>query len=139
MRGTPKLRTFARAMRVAPTDAEAMLWERLRDRQLSGAKFRRQVPIGRYIVDFLCPASRLIVELDGGIHRGGDYDRERDSELRGLGFQVLRIKNERMTSELGAVLADIRLAMALPPHPAASPPPSPARGEGDRGTQENSK
>ena len=137
MRGKPRLRTFAREMRSAPTDAEAMLWENLRGRGLAGAKFRRQVPIGRYIVDFLCPAARLIVELDGGIHRGSDYDRDRDSDLRRLGFQVLRIRNERVASEIGSVLADIRQATAQPPHPAAPPPPSPARGEGRRRGSEN--
>jgi very-short-patch-repair endonuclease len=138
MRGKPRLRTFAREMRSAPTDAEEMLWKHLRDRGLSGAKFRRQVPIGRYVVDFLCPAARLIVELDGGVHRGGAYDQNRDGELRQLGFRILRIRNEQVTSGIGTVLSEIALAMALvPPHPAAAPPPSPARGEGHRPPSED--
>jgi 2-isopropylmalate synthase len=74
-------RSRARAMRGAPTDAELHLWRLLRDRRLNGFKFRRQVPVGRYIVDFLCLGSRLIVEADGSQHAESPRDQARDAYL----------------------------------------------------------
>jgi very-short-patch-repair endonuclease len=68
----------ARRLRVNQTDVERLVWSRIRDRQLSGCKFRRQVPIGRYIVDFVCREAALIVELDGGQHSSiTNYDADR--------------------------------------------------------------
>ena len=78
----------ARAMRRAPTDAERRLWRLLRDRRLSGLKFRRQVPVGPYIVDFLCVGARLIVEADGSQHAENSRDKVRDAYLARQGWKV---------------------------------------------------
>ncbi len=83
-----------RTLRKAPTDAERLLWGRLRRRQLDGFKFRRQHPVGPYICDFACVAAALIVELDGSQHvEQADYDMRRDAFLRSRGFRVLRFWN----------------------------------------------
>src|SRR5260221_14673297 len=70
----------ARALRTTPTDAEIRLWSRLRRKQLEGFRFRRQQPIGPYIVDFLCPAAKLVIEVDGGQHA---TDEQRDAARAG--------------------------------------------------------
>nr|WP_244639219.1 endonuclease domain-containing protein [Bosea sp. ANAM02] len=80
-------------MRHEPTEAERTLWLLLRDRRFSGFKFRRQVQIGRYIADFVCPAKRLIVEVDGGQHAESTYDAEHDAWLTAQGFRVRRFWN----------------------------------------------
>jgi very-short-patch-repair endonuclease len=87
------LKTRARAMRREPTDAERKLWHLLRDRRFSGFKFRRQVQIGPYVVDFVCPAKRLIVEADGGQHAESSYDEGRDTWLKAQGFRIRRFWN----------------------------------------------
>ena len=74
-------RSRARTMRAAPTDSELRLWRLLRDRRLSGFKFRRQVPVGPYIVDFLCVGAKLIVEADGSQHAERRHDSIRDAYL----------------------------------------------------------
>ncbi|HEY7221166.1 MAG TPA: endonuclease domain-containing protein [Candidatus Binatia bacterium] len=87
-------RARARQLRRNPTDAERLLWQKLRCWQIDGFKFRRQQSLGRYIVDFVCLERRLIVELDGGQHaEDGEYDAERDAWLRAQGFTVLRFWN----------------------------------------------
>jgi very-short-patch-repair endonuclease len=89
----PRLTGFARRMRREPTDAEKRLWSHLRDRRLGGFKFRRQYPIGGYIVDFYCPSASLAVELDGGQHADAaaiQYDQKRTKRLNELGVRVLR-------------------------------------------------
>jgi very-short-patch-repair endonuclease len=86
----------ARALRRNQTDAERRLWRRLRALKPLGFHFRRQVPVDRYIVDFMCYAARLIIELDGGQHAQGDgprTDSNRDAYLRSQGFDVLRFWN----------------------------------------------
>jgi very-short-patch-repair endonuclease len=84
----------ARRLRREQTDAERRLWSRLRNRQLDGFKFRRQVPIGRYVADFVCTEVRLIVELDGGQHVDRQiYDAERTAALESDGFTVKRFWN----------------------------------------------
>lgn len=80
-------------MRREPTDAERVLWRILRSRRLAHLKFRRQVPIGNYIADFVCFEHRLIVEADGGQHADSDRDERRDAWFRAQGFQVLRFWN----------------------------------------------
>ena len=80
-------------MRREPTEAERKLWHLLRDRRFSGFKFRRQVQVGRYIVDFICPAKRLIVEADGGQHAESAYDAVRDAWLKAQGFRIRRFWN----------------------------------------------
>src|SRR5437016_2488415 len=88
-----RLRGFARVMRHEPTDAERRLWSRLHNRQVGGFKFRRQVPIAGFIVDFYCVDQKLAVESDGGQHLDAeliDYDIRRSERLREFGIQVLR-------------------------------------------------
>jgi len=105
----------ARALRNNPTDAERHLWRYLRRRQLEGHPFRRQYPIGVYIVDFVCLEQQLVVELDGGQHaqRVG-YDRSRDHFIGQAGFRVLRYWNDQVLRETEAVLADILRHLSPP-------------------------
>jgi very-short-patch-repair endonuclease len=86
-------RHHAKAMRKSSTEAERALWYMLRSRRFSGYKFRRQVPIGRYVVDFICFEKRLIVEADGSQHAESEHDRRRDEWLAAQGFRVLRFWN----------------------------------------------
>ncbi len=98
----------ARKLRRASTDAERRLWYALRNRQISGHKFRRQHPIGPYIVDFVCPAKKLVVELDGSQHlRSVDYDNKRTAEIAREGFRVIRFWNNEVLSNLDGVLRAI--------------------------------
>ena len=108
-----RTRVRARELRFEMTPAEEALWERLRDRQFLGLKFRRQTPINRYIPDFCCPELRLVVEVDGAVHEADsqmEHDQNRDSYLRSLGYLVLRFTNERVLREPRAVLLDIEQA-----------------------------
>jgi very-short-patch-repair endonuclease len=100
---------IARMLRANMTDAERKLWASLRGNQL-GVKFRRQVPFGRYVVDFYCPKARLIVELDGSQHHtieGVRDDTERDNYLRQMGQEVLRYTNIEILQNENGVLQDI--------------------------------
>jgi very-short-patch-repair endonuclease len=84
-----ELKTFARDLRKNMTDAERLIWSRLRRRQIKGRQFYRQRIIGDYIVDFYCPASNLVIEIDGGQHgspEGIEKDKVRDDYLEGLGL-----------------------------------------------------
>jgi very-short-patch-repair endonuclease len=114
------LRKFARRMRHEPTFNERKLWRLLRDRRLDGLKFRRQVPIGPYIVDFVCFARRIIVEADGPTHEKSTTDATRDAWLIGQKFQVPRFSNSTITLYPDLVLDEIRWRAGLlfePPHP----------------------
>jgi len=102
----------------------------LRNRSFVDFKFRRQVPIGNYIVDFFCSAANLVIELDGSQHAENERDAVRQRWLEAQGYRVLRIWNAELYTERGAVLDAIWHALHPSPHPAASPPPSPSRGEG---------
>jgi len=84
-----------------------MLWGRIRSRQLRGFKFVRQEPIGRYYADFVCRERRVIVELDGGQHADRPDDRQRDTELRALGYRVLRFWNNEVIDNLDGVLQSL--------------------------------
>jgi very-short-patch-repair endonuclease len=95
-------RTRARELRNNPTDAERVLWRQLRLWQLDSYKFRRQQPLGRYIVDFVCLEKRVVVEVDGGQH-GDQADTERDRWLRGQGFVVLRFWNNEVLKNMDGV------------------------------------
>lgn len=86
---------FAKKLRQNMTDAEQLLWRHLRAHRLSGQKFRRQQPIGPYIVDFVHFGARLIIEADGGQHNDNAEDRMRDAYLHRHGFRVLRFWNQR--------------------------------------------
>jgi very-short-patch-repair endonuclease len=105
-------RSFARRMRHAPTSNEAKLWALLRDRNLAGLKFRRQVPIGPYVVDFLSFRRRLVIEADGPFHLTKvDHDQRRDAWLRDQGFRVLRFPNEMIACDSRGVLTQFRQAV----------------------------
>ena len=103
----PRLRGFARTMRHQPTDVERKLWSLLRDRRFVGHKFRRQVPMGQYIVDFYCSSANLIVELDGSQHAESKRDEARDRWLRAQGYRVLRVWNHQLNAERESVLEAI--------------------------------
>ncbi|MBX3694293.1 MAG: endonuclease domain-containing protein [Steroidobacteraceae bacterium] len=111
---------FARALRRNATRAERRLWRHLRCRGLANARFRRQHPIGRYVVDFICLEHRLIIEVDGGQHDGASYrqrDAERTAQLESQGFRVIRFWNHDVLFRTDAVLARIAAALATPPFP----------------------
>jgi very-short-patch-repair endonuclease len=110
---TRKLK-LARTMRKVPTAAERVLWRLLRDRKLEALKFRRQVPIGPYVADFVCLGRRLIVEADGPFHDAG-RDALRDAWLMSQGFRVLRFRNEEIVVWPDRVLDQIRIAAGHEP------------------------
>lgn len=96
------------------TDAEQALWRSLRDRQVEGYRFRRQVRIGSYIVDFACLEKRLIVEVDGGQHEiHADEDKARDAWLAKESYRVLRFWNNDVLSNRDGVLQRIAEALAI--------------------------
>ena len=99
--------TRARELRSRMTDAERKLWFALRDRRFATFKFRRQVPIGRYIADFICFESRLIIEVDGGQHANSTTDGERDRWFAANNFVVLRFWNNDVLSNLEGVLLSL--------------------------------
>jgi len=102
----------AKTMRSNPTVVEQRLWYHLRAHRFMDIKFKRQKPIGRYIVDFVCVERRLIIELDGGQHGVQvTYDRRRDAWLRGRGYRLLRFWNNEVMLEMNSVLERIRLAL----------------------------
>ncbi len=117
----------AKELRQHQTDAEQRLWYHLRAHRLMGLKFKRQKPVGRYIVDFICMEQKLIIELDGGQHASQEqYDQQRDHWLREQDFAVMRFWNHDVMQRLDDVLEQIRLAV-VPPSP---PAPLPLAGEG---------
>jgi very-short-patch-repair endonuclease len=118
------------------TVAERKLWYMLRDRRFAGAKFRRQVPLGRYVADFLSFERRLVVEVDGSQHAESRSDPARDAWFRAEGFAVVRFwNNDVLTNPEGVYLTLAEIVEKRPPPPArrlGGEPPSPARGEGKR-------
>jgi BirA family biotin operon repressor/biotin-[acetyl-CoA-carboxylase] ligase len=102
----PELLTHARTMRQQPTPAERMLWQALQLKQI-GRKWRRQAPIGPYIVDFYCADLRLVVEVDGATHADSDRDNLRDAWLRAQGFTILQLWNNDVLGNLPGVLQRI--------------------------------
>ena len=121
-----KLRSRAKEMRSQPTEAEHRLWQLLRAHRFSGYKFKQQVPLDFYIVDFVCFARRLIIEVDGGQHAESLGDARRDAYLKAQGFRILRFWNNDIFENEEGVGELILSALRLPP----LPNPSPARGEG---------
>jgi very-short-patch-repair endonuclease len=131
--GAQPLTKTARNLRSRMTDAEKKLWFALRDRRFQSFKFRRQVPIGPYVADFLSFASRLIVEVDGGQHAESERDSQRDRWLVENDFRIVRVWNNDVLSNLEGALTVLAAELANTPHPASrsgSTPPSPASGEG---------
>src|ERR1700737_3433999 len=105
----------ARRMRRAPTRSEDRLWSWLRDRRLAGHKFRRQVPMGRYIVDFYCPRLKLAIEVDGQHHRASwmvDYEDKRFLYLQRHGIRVVRIPNELLIRDYRMAIEYIEAGIA---------------------------
>jgi very-short-patch-repair endonuclease len=127
-----RLKPLARQMRRAPTQAEAALWQRLRDRRLRGVKVRRQHAIERFIVDFYAAQVGVVIEVDGPVHDfSQEHDAVRQEFLESLGLKVLRFHNEHVLHNMDAVLAEIgvwfdRLAPPSPLHQAGE-------GKGDGG------
>ena len=113
--------TYARSLRRTMTDAERRLWGVLRQRTIGGLKWRRQQPVGPYIVDFYCSSKRLIIEVDGGQHCALEKDFLRDAWLKQRSFSVLRFWNNEILNSLDAVLAAILERQssieAVPPQP----------------------
>ena len=112
----------AKRLRRTQTDAERLLWFRMRDRRLDGLKFKRQMPIYRYVVDFCCSEARLIVELDGGQHNvRKEADAVRTKKLEELGYLVLRFWNNDVFDNIDGVLETIvstaKQDSPEPPHP----------------------
>jgi very-short-patch-repair endonuclease len=110
-----KLRSNARALRKNSTEPERLLWSELRDHRLSGAGFRRQVPIENYVADFVCHAARLVIELDGGQHFSDPAERadaRRSAAIEAKGFRVLRFSNHDVMTNRTGVLEAIATAVA---------------------------
>ena len=113
----PKLTRFARKLRREQMDQERILWSRLRARKVGGPRFRRQHPIGPYIVDFCCPEMMLVVELDGGQHADQETeDQERTRFLESQGYRVIRFWNNQVVENLEGVLEKIWIETGHP-HP----------------------
>ena len=105
-----KLKQPSRDLRNNMTDAEQLLWQRLRRKQILGLQFYRQKPILNFIVDFYCPSANLVIECDGGQHytaEGLEADRARDQALAQLGLNVLRFDNRQILTETDAVVDQI--------------------------------
>ena len=119
---------FAKVLRKNMTDAEQLLWRHLRAHRMCGQKFRRQQPIGPYIVDFVHFGARMVIEADGGQHNGSADDAVRDAWLRCQGFTVLRFWNNDILQNTEAVLEAILKELAE----SAPSPPAPLS-QGERG------
>ena len=115
------MKSRARSLRRKGTDAEILLWQHLRNRRLLGYKFRRQVPIGKYIVDFLCEDPAIVIELDGGHHmEQASYDQIRNDWLQANGFRVFRFWNNDVMNNAEGVLES--LFVTLPQNGMGSTP-----------------
>ena len=122
-----RMRQVARTFRKEPTQSENLLWQELRNRKLEGRKFRRQRPIGPFVADFFCREERLVIEIDGPIHKGQSAaDQERQQILEAAGLRVIRVSSTEVETDVNAVLKKIRQEFA-------SLAPSPARGRGETG------
>jgi very-short-patch-repair endonuclease len=115
---TPGALTRARTLRQNMTEAEKRLWRLLRAHQMHGARFRRQVPFGRYVADFVCHEARLIVEIDGGQHDPSlPAEAHRTAFLQSQGYCVLRFWNNEVLENLEGVYSTIAAALASAPSP----------------------
>lgn len=108
----------AKSLRRTMTAAEQRLWYHLRAHRFMGLKFKRQKPMGRYVVDFVCLERKLVIELDGGQHADNiEYDHERDAWLRSEGYTVLRFWNNQLMENMDGVLDQILLTLSPGPSP----------------------
>jgi len=106
----PELLGIAYDLRRAMTEAEKALWEKLRNRQLKGYRFRRQHPVREFVVDFFCYEAKLIIELDGEVHDNpfqAERDIERTKMLKNMGLKEIRFKNEEVFKNLDEVISKI--------------------------------
>ena len=118
----------AKVLRRNPTEAEKRLWWRIRQKQVQGCRFRRQAPIGKYIVDFVCYAPRLVIEVDGGQHDTERYrDEARARWLEREGFRVLRFWNNEVLENTDGVVQEIEAALQTENTPHPNPPPQGGR------------
>lgn len=120
---------LARHLRKNMTEAERLLWRHLRAHRLCGEKFRRQHPIGPYIVDFMHCGARVIIEADGGHHNGSASDAARDTWFQSRGFTVLRFWNNEILQNIDGVLEVILMTVTEATQPPLPRPLSPGRGE----------
>jgi very-short-patch-repair endonuclease len=121
-----KLTAAAKRLCTNLTDAERVLWKQVRAQRFYTVKFKRQQPLGKYIVDFVSFEAHLVIEIDGGQHAAANSsDADRDAWLAGQGFRILRFWNNEVLDNLDGVL--MRISEYLPP----SPRPSPIKGEGE--------
>jgi very-short-patch-repair endonuclease len=131
---TREPRQFARDLRKVPTSAEDTLWQALRGRRFQNLKFKRQVPLLNYTVDFLCLERRLIVELDGKQHDWfSEYDKRRTEEIERHGFVIVRFTNHDVLNDLDLVLAKIAGAASSAAPSFPHPRPLSQMGEGGIG------
>ena len=106
-----RLKQYSRQLRNNMTDAERLLWAKIRMKQLNGHQFYRQKPIGNYIVDFFCPKAKLVIEIDGSHHLVGEkieYDRIRNEYLSSIGLRVLRFSNSDVMIHIEGVVERIK-------------------------------
>ena len=106
----------ARQLRRGQTDAEGVLWRQLRARRLAGYRFRRQHPIGPYVVDFVCLEAKLVIEVDGASHEDQTRDERRDRDLALRGYRSIRVWNNDVYESLDGVV-DLILDSLIPPSP----------------------
>lgn len=125
----PKKKSFRRKLRNNLTPAEATLWLSLKNKQLNGRRFKRQVSFGSYVVDFYCPSEKLVIELDGPYHqitRRISYDEKRTRYLESLGLRVVRFKNRQVFESREELLETIKRCFNPPcVSPALDPSQSP--------------
>jgi very-short-patch-repair endonuclease len=104
-----KMTEVARLFRKEPTASEEILWQAIRGRKLDGRRFRRQQPIGVFVVDFYCSAEKLIVEVDGAIHElQREHDQQRQELLESLGLKMVRVTSKQVETDIDSALALIR-------------------------------
>ncbi len=131
IRGTlPVVEASARTMRRQPTPAERVLWQTLRTSPFGGYGWRRQHPVGRFVLDFCCPQLRLVVALDGDVHmQQAGYDEDRTAHLAIHGYHVIRFANRDVFDHPEVVIATIASACnKRAPLPPAKHPPTPPDG-----------
>lgn len=111
---TPEIFERAQLLRKEMTDAETRLWKKLRNHGFEGLKFRRQHPIGRFIVDFYCHEKRLVIEVDGNIHdllEVKERDEGREEELKNFGLTVIRFTNDEIEKNIEDVLSKLKMKL----------------------------
>jgi|SRR5581483_5634657 len=117
-KASPEIIRRAAALRKNVTPAEHTLWERINKNQLYGLRFKRQHPIGKFIVDFYCAKALLVIELDGEVHNKTDVaerDEGREYELKQMGLTVLRFKNDEVLNNIDKVLDSIKAVLTTTP------------------------